>query len=82
MIEKELDGVEFVTANTDAQALQHSKAAAKIQMGVKATEGLGAGARPTVGASAAEETIEEIVDQAPAPGPRRSSRKPRVSWAF
>jgi cell division protein FtsZ len=62
MIEKELDGVEFVTANTDAQALQHSKAAAKIQMGVKATEGLGAGARPTVGASAAEETIEEIVD--------------------
>ncbi len=62
MIDKELEGVEFVTANTDAQALQHSKAQAKIQMGVKATEGLGAGARPTVGASAAEETIEEIVD--------------------
>ncbi|MEM7471378.1 MAG: cell division protein FtsZ [Pseudomonadota bacterium] len=62
MIEKALDGVEFVTANTDAQALQHSKAQAKIQMGVKATEGLGAGARPSVGASAAEETIEEIVD--------------------
>ncbi|WP_298297326.1 cell division protein FtsZ [uncultured Litoreibacter sp.] len=62
MIEKELDGVEFVTANTDAQALQHSKAAAKIQMGVKATEGLGAGARPSVGSAAAEETIEEIVD--------------------
>ncbi len=62
MIDKELDGVEFVTANTDAQALQHSKAQAKIQMGVKATEGLGAGARPSVGAAAAEETIEEIVD--------------------
>jgi cell division protein FtsZ len=62
MIEKALDGVEFVTANTDAQALQHSKAQAKIQMGVKVTEGLGAGARPSVGASAAEETIEEIVD--------------------
>ncbi|MEM9582717.1 MAG: cell division protein FtsZ [Pseudomonadota bacterium] len=62
MIEKELDGVEFVTANTDAQALQHSKAPSKIQMGVKVTEGLGAGARPSVGASAAEETIEEIVD--------------------
>ncbi len=62
MIDKELDGVEFVTANTDAQALQHSKAAAKIQMGVKATEGLGAGARPSVGSAAAEETIEEIVD--------------------
>ncbi|MEM6409415.1 MAG: cell division protein FtsZ, partial [Pseudomonadota bacterium] len=60
--EKQLDGVEFVTDNTDAQALQHSKAQAKIQMGVKVTEGLGAGARPSVGASAAEETIEEIVD--------------------
>ncbi len=62
MIEKELDGVEFVVANTDAQALQQSNAAAKIQMGVKVTEGLGAGARPSVGAAAAEETIESIVD--------------------
>ncbi|EPX81260.1 cell division protein FtsZ [Litoreibacter arenae] len=62
MIEKELDGVEFVVANTDAQALQQGKAPAKIQMGVKVTEGLGAGARPSVGAAAAEETIEEIVD--------------------
>ncbi|EYD71235.1 cell division protein FtsZ [Limimaricola hongkongensis] len=62
MIEKELDGVEFVVANTDAQALQQSRAQAKIQMGVKVTEGLGAGARATVGAAAAEESIEEIVD--------------------
>ena len=62
MIEKQLDGVEFVVANTDAQALQQTTAAAKIQMGVKVTEGLGAGARPSVGAAAAEETIEEIVD--------------------
>ncbi len=62
MIEKELDGVEFVVANTDAQALQQSNAPAKIQMGVKVTEGLGAGARPTVGAAAAEESIEGIVD--------------------
>jgi cell division protein FtsZ len=62
MIEKELDGVEFVVANTDAQALQQSRAHSKIQMGVKVTEGLGAGARPTVGAAAAEESIEEIVD--------------------
>jgi cell division protein FtsZ len=62
MIEKQLDGVEFVVANTDAQALQQSNAKARIQMGVKVTEGLGAGARPTVGAAAAEETIEEIVD--------------------
>lgn len=63
MIEKELDGVEFVVANTDAQALQQALSPNKIQMGVKVTEGLGAGARPTVGAAAAEETIEEIVDQ-------------------
>ncbi|MFN4203972.1 MAG: cell division protein FtsZ [Tabrizicola sp.] len=62
MIEKALEGVEFVVANTDAQALQQSRAGSRIQMGVKATEGLGAGARPTVGAAAAEETIEEIVD--------------------
>ena len=63
MIEKKLEGVEFVVANTDAQALQQMNAATKIQMGVKVTEGLGAGARPSVGAAAAEETIEEIVDQ-------------------
>jgi cell division protein FtsZ len=62
MIEKELEGVEFVVANTDAQALAQSKSQARIQMGVRVTEGLGAGARPEVGAAAAEETIEEIVD--------------------
>ena len=62
MIEKELEGVEFVVANTDAQALQHSRSKDRIQMGVKVTEGLGAGARATVGAAAAEESIEEIVD--------------------
>ena len=63
MIDKKLEGVEFVVANTDAQALQQSQATSKVQMGIKATEGLGAGARPSVGAAAAEETIEEIVDQ-------------------
>ncbi|MBE0413547.1 cell division protein FtsZ [Yoonia sp.] len=62
MIEKALDGVEFVVANTDAQALQQSRAEAKIQMGLKVTEGLGAGARASVGAAAAEESIEQIVD--------------------
>ncbi len=63
MIEKELDGVEFVVANTDAQALQQSHGAEpRIQMGVKVTEGLGAGARARVGAAAAEESIEQIVD--------------------
>ena len=62
MIEKKLDGVEFVVANTDAQALAQSAASSRIQMGVKVTEGLGAGARAAVGAAAAEESIEEIVD--------------------
>ena len=62
MIEKELEGADFVAANTDAQALQQSNAKNKIQMGVKVTEGLGAGARASVGAAAAEETIEEIVE--------------------
>lgn len=62
MIDKQLEGVEFVVANTDAQALQQSVASTKVQMGIRVTEGLGAGARPSVGAAAAEETIEEIVD--------------------
>jgi len=63
MIDKALEGADFVVANTDAQALAQSKAPVKIQMGVKVTEGLGAGARPSVGAAAAEESIEDIVDQ-------------------
>ncbi|MFX0541472.1 cell division protein FtsZ [Roseovarius sp. S4756] len=62
MIEKELDGVDFVVANTDAQALQQSNAENRVQLGVKVTEGLGAGARASVGAAAAEESIEQIVD--------------------
>ncbi|MQQ07621.1 cell division protein FtsZ [Epibacterium sp. SM1979] len=62
MIAKELDGVEFVVANTDAQALQQSSAKSRVQLGVKVTEGLGAGARPSVGSAAAEESIEQIVD--------------------
>jgi len=63
MIQKDLEGVEFVVANTDAQALQQNHAPSRIQLGARVTEGLGAGARPQVGASAAEETIEEIVDR-------------------
>ena len=62
MIDQQLDGVEFVVANTDAQALQQSRCESRIQMGVKVTEGLGAGARASVGAAAAEESIEQIVD--------------------
>jgi cell division protein FtsZ len=63
MIEKQLKGVDFVVANTDAQALQQSHSSHKIQLGVKVTEGLGAGARASIGASAAEESIEQIVDE-------------------
>ena len=62
MIDKELEGVDFVVANTDAQALQQSKSASKVQLGLKVTEGLGAGAKATIGAAAAEESIEQIVD--------------------
>jgi cell division protein FtsZ len=62
MIEKNLEGVDFVVANTDAQALQQAKAENRVQLGIKVTEGLGAGARATVGAAAAEESIEQIVD--------------------
>ena len=62
MIDKALDGVDFVVANTDAQALQQSNAESRIQLGVKVTEGLGAGAKASIGAAAAEESIEQIVD--------------------
>src|SRR6266581_1265996 len=62
MITAGLQGVDFVVANTDAQALTMSKAARIIQMGMRVTEGLGAGSRPEVGRTAAEEVIEEIRD--------------------
>ena len=62
MIDKNLEGVEFVVANTDAQALAQNNAQSRIQLGVKVTEGLGAGAKAAVGAAAAEENIEQIVD--------------------
>ncbi|MGP6086596.1 cell division protein FtsZ [Antarctobacter jejuensis] len=62
MIEKNLEGVDFVVANTDAQALAQSMSQSRVQLGVKVTEGLGAGARASVGAAAAEESIEQIVD--------------------
>ena len=62
MIEKRLEGVDFVVANTDAQALSQSNAENRIQLGVKVTEGLGAGAKASIGAAAAEENIEQIVD--------------------
>jgi cell division protein FtsZ len=63
MISAKLEGVEFVVANTDAQALAQSKAERKIQLGHRLTEGLGAGASPDVGRSGAEESLDEIMEQ-------------------
>jgi len=60
MVEAGLQGVDFVVANTDAQALAMTRAANIIQMGVTATGGLGAGSQPDVGRAAAEEVIDEI----------------------
>ena len=65
MITSGLQGVDFVVANTDAQALTMSKAERIIQMGVQVTEGLGAGSQPDVGRAAAEEVIDEIRDHLP-----------------
>ncbi len=60
MIAQNLEGVDFIVANTDAQALAHSSASRKIQLGLETTQGLGAGARPEIGKLAAEEAKEEI----------------------
>src|SRR6186713_2907784 len=62
MITAGLSGVDFVVANTDAQALTMSKAERIVQMGIQVTEGLGAGSQPEVGRAAAEEVIDEIRD--------------------
>ena len=62
MINAGLRGVDFVVANTDAQALTMSKSERMIQLGAAVTEGLGAGSQPEVGRAAAEECIDEIVD--------------------
>src|SRR6202165_426600 len=62
MIVSGLVGVDFVVANTDAQALASSRAERIIQMGLQVTEGLGAGSKPEVGRAAAEEAIDEIRD--------------------
>ncbi|GGY49558.1 cell division protein FtsZ [Parvularcula lutaonensis] len=61
MIESELDGVSFVCANTDAQAVGLSKAETKIQLGTGVTQGLGAGSRPQIGEAAAEESLDEVM---------------------
>src|ERR1700682_2755733 len=60
MIEEHLEGVEFISVNTDAQALLNSKSDVKIQIGTKRTRGLGAGARPEIGKQAIDENREEV----------------------
>ncbi|ASY57040.1 MULTISPECIES: cell division protein FtsZ [Sinorhizobium] len=62
MIAEDLQGVDFIAANTDAQALAMSKAARRIQLGAAITEGLGAGSLPDIGNAAAQESIDEIMD--------------------
>jgi cell division protein FtsZ len=62
MIDADVKGVDFIVANTDAQALNHSDAGTRIQLGPKITEGLGAGSRPEIGRAAAEETLASIDD--------------------
>ncbi len=60
MIASDIEGIEFWTMNTDAQALSHSEATRRIQLGQKLTRGLGAGGNPAIGQKAAEESREEI----------------------
>ncbi|HEY0316182.1 MAG TPA: cell division protein FtsZ [Sphingomonas sp.] len=60
MIAAEVQGVDFLVANTDAQALNHSPAERRIQLGLRITQGLGAGSRPEIGRAAAEETLEMV----------------------
>lgn len=62
MVSDGVEGVEFIVANTDAQALERSAAENKIQIGTKATRGLGAGARPEVGEAAAKESEQELAE--------------------
>src|SRR5208282_5181666 len=62
MISARVEGVEFIVANTDRQALQLSQAPVKLQLGTKLTSGLGAGANPDVGRKAALEDSEKIIE--------------------
>jgi cell division protein FtsZ len=62
MIASNLEGVEFVVANTDAQSLAMNSSERRIQLGANITNGLGAGARPDIGRAAAEEALDEIID--------------------
>ena len=63
MINANLEGVDFLVANTDAQALQISSCPNKIQLGLNSTKGLGAGMRPDIGRQAAEEAIQDLSEK-------------------
>ena len=63
MMRADVQGVDFLVANTDAQALKQSIAPQRVQLGAKITQGLGAGSRPEIGRAAAEETIESLAKQ-------------------
>ena len=92
MIQSDVQGVDFIVANTDAQALNHSLADRKIQLGLKITQGLGAGSRPEIGKAAAERLSRKskrplgrhmcfIARHGGAPAPRAPSRKARATAA-
>ena len=78
MIDEHLEHVEFISVNTDAQALLNSKSDVKVQIGKKLTRGLGAGARPEIGRQAIEENRDEV-----GRGARRAptSSSSRAAWA-
>ena len=63
MIQADLQGVEFAVANTDAQALEMSLSDRRVRLGTMATQGLGAGANPVVGRAAAEESLQDVLDE-------------------
>src|SRR5260370_920071 len=84
MIDAGMDGIEFIVANTDLQALRMSRAPMKIQLGVKLTNGLGAGANPEIGRKAALEDSDKIIEamEGAGRGSRTSSPSPALSTAI
>ncbi len=77
MIDSGMEHIEFIVANTDLQALRMSRAATKIQLGVKLTNGLGAGANPEIGRKAALEDSDKIIE---VHGRRRHGFRHRRTW--
>jgi cell division protein FtsZ len=81
MIDEHLESVEFISINTDSQALLASKSDVKIQIGKKLTRGLGAGARPEIGRQAIEENREEAAKRWAAPCPVPTWCSSPAAWA-